>query len=115
MGGILEHAEVRQLLQDHPRSLVLDAVRVAVGEVRDSGQSAAPAEIAKRAGLHLRLASRRSLRPVFNATGLVALELQHHRARLQQYRHRHADACGQRFIEFIRHAAADVVGLEGRK
>ena len=71
VGGLLEQPEVRALLDAHPRSLVLDAVRLAVGEVRTSAQSADPAEIARRAGMHLGLASRRSLRPVFNATGVI--------------------------------------------
>lgn len=71
VGGVLEQPEVRALLDAHPRSLVLDAVRAAIGEVRESGQSADPAEIARRAELHLRTSSRRSLRPVFNATGVI--------------------------------------------
>lgn len=45
--------------------------------------------------------------------GQAHVMAQDHRPLIQLRRQRHADAAGQVLVEFIRHTAANVVGLEG--
>jgi len=72
VNALLEQGEIRALLQSAPRTLVAEAVRRAVGAVREGRPAPASGEewaIAVRA--QLSSAQRPSLRPVINATGVV--------------------------------------------
>jgi L-seryl-tRNA(Ser) seleniumtransferase len=72
IGSLLEIDGVRQLCEHAPRSLVADVARSVVDDARRDG--AAPADDAAWvAAITARLAARQrpSLRPVFNATGVV--------------------------------------------
>ncbi|MDY0087158.1 MAG: L-seryl-tRNA(Sec) selenium transferase [Coriobacteriia bacterium] len=73
---LLNHADVRALLDAHPRALVLDALRESIEAARLRIRGSADAvyaegdllaEVQARVGLM----ARRSLRPVINATGIV--------------------------------------------
>jgi len=71
VSGLLEKTEVRQLLVRHPRSLVVDAIRQTLDEIRLS-----PGETDSEAVLESILdrvdeLARPSLRPLINATGIV--------------------------------------------
>ncbi len=69
---LLESAGVKSLVAAHPRQLVVDAVRLAVSEARDTGVSPrTPEEWIERIGVALRNSRLPSLRRVFNATGVV--------------------------------------------
>lgn len=69
---LLESAGVKSLITAHPRQLVVDAVRLAVSEARDTGVSPrTPEEWIERIGVALRNSRLPSLRRVFNATGVV--------------------------------------------
>lgn len=71
VSGLLEREEVKTLLDGNPRSLVVDAVRRAIAEARESVVPREEGEWSERVAYHLRVSSKRSLRPVFNATGVV--------------------------------------------
>ena len=71
VSALLERAEIRALLDTHARPLVVNAVRSAIAEARGNPAPADSADIASRVEGHLRSASRRSLRAVFNATGVI--------------------------------------------
>ncbi len=68
---VLERPRIRELLSQAPRSLVLDAVRAVLDGSRTAG--APPNEDAMDAAIEAAVARRTqpSLRPVFNATGVV--------------------------------------------
>ena len=73
IGLLLERAGVRALSADAPRSLVAEAARRAVADVRD-GRVPTPddeAEWDARVATALHQLQRPSLRPVFNGTGVV--------------------------------------------
>lgn len=70
IGGLLEREEVRALLATHPRSVVVDAARRAVDEARKT-VVAAGASWGERIAAHIESIERRSLRPAFNATGVI--------------------------------------------
>jgi len=69
--AVLERARVRDLLAQSPRAVVLDAVRTVLDRLRASGSS--PNEDALDDAIEHEVARRTqpSLRPVFNATGVV--------------------------------------------
>ena len=69
MGSLLETPEIASLLDEHPRSLVVDAVRAAIAAARDGSRSDTDWTTAVRGKLEI--ASRASLRPVINATGII--------------------------------------------
>ena len=71
VNGLLELEEVRALLGQHPRSLVVDAVRRAIGEVREGRSPVHESDWLPLIESQLSTATRRSLRPVFNATGVI--------------------------------------------
>ncbi|HUQ48538.1 MAG TPA: L-seryl-tRNA(Sec) selenium transferase [Gemmatimonadaceae bacterium] len=71
VGSLLETAETKALLEANPRSVVVNAVRQAIDEARRDGSSQAITDWAERIESHIRAATTRSLRPVFNATGVV--------------------------------------------
>ena len=68
---VLERPRIRELLSDAPRSVVLDAVRTVLNASRSG--SVPPNEDAMDAAIAAEVARRTqpSLRPVFNATGVV--------------------------------------------
>jgi L-seryl-tRNA(Ser) seleniumtransferase len=72
VGALLERDGIRLLLDDAPRSLVVEAVRATIAAARD-GAAAPSTDDAWVAAVRQRLdATRRpSLRPVINATGVV--------------------------------------------
>lgn len=71
VNGLLERDEVRALLDHNPRSLVVEAVRRAISEVRDARSPIPESDWLPRIESHLRTTTRRSLRRVFNATGVI--------------------------------------------
>ena len=70
VGGLLERDEIIALLAANPRSLVVDAIRSAIEDARknDTSEEVNWGEIV---AARVRVASRRSLRPAYNATGVV--------------------------------------------
>ncbi|HEX8725802.1 MAG TPA: L-seryl-tRNA(Sec) selenium transferase [Gemmatimonadaceae bacterium] len=72
VNALLELPELRRLAADHPRDLVVNAVRGILDEVRHGASlPAGDAEWARRASDAVRVARRPSLRPLINATGVV--------------------------------------------
>jgi L-seryl-tRNA(Ser) seleniumtransferase len=71
VNSLLERSDVASLAESHPRSLVVDAVRSAVDEARRGPGSISDDEWHARIERHLERLSRKSLRPVFNATGVI--------------------------------------------
>ncbi len=71
MNTLLETPRVREMLQHHPRSLVVAAVRAAVGGARHAGHVSDPAELERAIERELGSSLARSLVPVINATGVV--------------------------------------------
>ncbi|MEO8577747.1 MAG: L-seryl-tRNA(Sec) selenium transferase, partial [Gemmatimonadales bacterium] len=71
VSGLLEREDVMALMAEHPRSLVVDAVRRAVEDVRKSSIGEDEIQWGDHITAHVRAAARRSLRPVYNATGVV--------------------------------------------
>ncbi|HEU4878692.1 MAG TPA: L-seryl-tRNA(Sec) selenium transferase [Gemmatimonadaceae bacterium] len=70
ISGLLEREGVRALLSVHPRSVVVDAARRAVDEARRNPDSPA-STWEERIIAQVDAIERRSLRPVFNATGVI--------------------------------------------
>jgi len=74
--SLLQFASIAELLQTHPRALVVDALRRTLDRLRaelGAGRRVAvpgPAEIAEAASRELQAGKRRSLRRVINATGV---------------------------------------------
>ena len=71
VGSLLESDDVQRLLISHPRSLVVDAVRRALQDVRDEGSAPLDSSWLDRVERQLARARQRSLRPVLNATGVI--------------------------------------------
>lgn len=77
VSSLLERDEVRELMDEAPRTLVVEAVRDVIRQIRDGvtrGEvQALPSECALFARLELEVERRNtpSLRPVINATGIV--------------------------------------------
>jgi L-seryl-tRNA(Ser) seleniumtransferase len=71
VSGLLERSEVRDLLLRHPRTLVVDAIRQTIDEIRISGESTDSVQILDSIMERVDQAARPSLRPVINATGIV--------------------------------------------
>ena len=71
VSGLLESSEVRDLLISHPRSLVVDAIRLTLDEVRSRPVAADTEKILENILERVALAAQPSLRPVINATGIV--------------------------------------------
>jgi len=71
VSGLLERSEVRALLSEHPRALVVGAVRRSIDAVRRDAADPGDIDWFSLIESELRNATRRSLRPVFNATGVV--------------------------------------------
>ena len=73
VNALLEHEEIRGLLDTTPRTLVVSAVRRAIAAAREAGPGAPvnDDEWASAIRAQLTRAQRPSLRPVINATGVV--------------------------------------------
>lgn len=71
VSGLLETAETKALLEANPRSVVVNAIRQAIDEARREATSDNIDNWAERIESRIRTATTRSLRPVFNATGVV--------------------------------------------
>ena len=71
VSGLLETAETKALLLVNPRSVVVGAVRKAIDDARRDASSEEITDWAERIESRIRAATTRSLRPVFNATGVV--------------------------------------------
>lgn len=68
---VLETADGRELAAAHGHSSAADAIRAAIGAVREAGVVATPEEVAQRAAAALTTSSRARLRPIWNLTGTV--------------------------------------------
>jgi L-seryl-tRNA(Ser) seleniumtransferase len=71
ISGLLERDEVREMLASHPRSVVVDAARKAVDDARKNPDIEAVMSWAERIAAHVGAIEQRSLRPAFNATGVI--------------------------------------------
>ncbi|HVD61811.1 MAG TPA: L-seryl-tRNA(Sec) selenium transferase [Gemmatimonadaceae bacterium] len=70
VSAVLDKEEIQSLLTQHPRTIVVDAIRDVIDEMRSSGAVALEALIE---GVRARVStlSQPTLRPVINATGIV--------------------------------------------
>src|SRR6478672_3753630 len=70
VSAVLDKEEIQSLLTQHPRAIVVDAIRDVIDEMRSSGPIALEALIE---GVRARVTtlSQPTLRPVINATGIV--------------------------------------------
>lgn len=71
VSGLLELSATRALLAIHPRSVVVNAIREAIDAARREASIDSISDWADRIESQVRDATSRSLRPVFNATGVV--------------------------------------------
>ena len=71
VSSLLERSEVRDLLLRHPHTLVVDAIRQTIDEIRLSGDSTDSEQILDSIMERVNQAARPSLRPLINATGIV--------------------------------------------
>lgn len=71
ISGLLERDEVRALLASHPRSVVVDAARKAVDDARKNPEVEPAMTWGERIAAHVGAIEQRSLRPAFNATGVI--------------------------------------------
>ena len=71
VSGLLERTEVRDLLLRHPRSLVVDAIRQTLDDIRSAADLTDHEIILDNILQRVDQAARPSLRPLLNATGIV--------------------------------------------
>jgi L-seryl-tRNA(Ser) seleniumtransferase len=71
VGSLIESAELRPLLERHPRTLVIDAIRITLGELREKGESMEHDVLLSTVAARVEAAALPSLRPLYNATGIV--------------------------------------------
>lgn len=71
VSGLLETTEVRDLLLGHPRTIVVDAIRQTLDDIRATSEPADPEKILDTILDRVTRAAQPSLRPVINATGIV--------------------------------------------
>ena len=71
VNGLLERTEVRDLLLRHPRSLVVDAIRQTLDDIRSAADLTDHEIILDNILQRVDQAARPSLRPLLNATGIV--------------------------------------------
>ena len=69
--SLLDGDHARALLERHPRSIVVDAIRETVQAAREGSRERGEIDWNAAIDLRLALASRPSLRPVYNATGVI--------------------------------------------
>jgi L-seryl-tRNA(Ser) seleniumtransferase len=71
VGSLVESVELRPLLERHPRTLVTDVIRATLAELREKGEPVDRDVLLVTVAARVETASLPSLRPVFNATGIV--------------------------------------------
>src|SRR5829696_3641227 len=71
VNGLLEREDIRALLADNPRELVVEAVRKTVDALRETPEASAGADWATLVTQRLEQVLQRSLRRVYNATGVI--------------------------------------------
>ena len=71
VGSLVESVELRPLLERYPRTLVTDVIRATLAELREKGEPADRDVLLETVAARIETASLPSLRPVFNATGIV--------------------------------------------
>jgi L-seryl-tRNA(Ser) seleniumtransferase len=71
VSSLLESTEVRALLERHPRSIVVDAIRSTLDEMRSSSAPHERGEWLEEIEERLARVSLPSLRPLLNATGII--------------------------------------------
>ena len=71
VNSLLESREMRALLDRHPRTLVVEAIRNTLNELRVSSDDVGSDGIADAIAERVEKSALPSLRPVFNATGIV--------------------------------------------
>lgn len=71
VGSLIESAELRPLLEQHPRTLVVEAIRTTLAELRGRGETLGQDALLKTVTARVERAALPSLRQVINATGIV--------------------------------------------
>lgn len=71
VSGLLETAEIKMLLENHPRGLVVNAIRETLDKARVAPGTIGNEALLDDIALRVDFVSLPSLRPVFNATGIV--------------------------------------------
>ena len=71
VASLLESPDTQALLSSHARSTVVNAIRSALDEVRRNDDVVAHSDWHSRIVHHIAITERRSLRPVFNGTGVI--------------------------------------------
>jgi L-seryl-tRNA(Ser) seleniumtransferase len=71
VGSLVESVELRPLLERYPRTLVTDVIRATLAELREKGGPVDRDVLLETVAARVETASLPSLRPVFNATGIV--------------------------------------------
>jgi L-seryl-tRNA(Ser) seleniumtransferase len=71
VGSLIEGAELRPLLEQHPRLLVVEAIRATLADLREKGDLIEHDVLVKTITARVERAALPSLRPVLNATGIV--------------------------------------------
>jgi L-seryl-tRNA(Ser) seleniumtransferase len=71
VSGLLENPEVKALLERHPRSIVVEAIREILGDTRAQLGDADSTSVFHLIAERVSRAALPSLRPLFNATGIV--------------------------------------------
>ena len=71
VSGLLETREVRDLLLSHPRTIVVDAIRQTLDDIRSTSAQTDSEKILDSILDRVTRAAQPSLRPVINATGIV--------------------------------------------
>lgn len=71
VSGLLETGETKTLLATNPRSIVVNAIRAAIDDARNDASSQDITDWAERIKSRIDALTKRTLRPVFNATGVV--------------------------------------------
>jgi len=71
VGSLIESAELRPLLEQHPRTLVVEAIRTTLAELREKGEAMEDDILVNTITARVERAALPSLRSVLNATGIV--------------------------------------------
>jgi L-seryl-tRNA(Ser) seleniumtransferase len=71
VSALLEKSEVKDLLLKYPRTIVVDAIRTTLDEIRVTPDAVAPDDLISGIAERVADSARASLRPVINATGIV--------------------------------------------
>jgi len=71
VNSLLDTSEMRELLERHPRTLVVEAIRDTLSELRLNADDVASDGLADAIAERVEKSALPSLRPVFNATGII--------------------------------------------